>query len=84
VRAVAVPVLVVRAMEPRTPEDLADFRYSPTWPPLAASFPLGRDLYRPDHTHFLPMEDPALTASLIVAELSNPARAGAPPRRQAT
>jgi pimeloyl-ACP methyl ester carboxylesterase len=68
VRAVAVPVLVVRAMEPRTPEDLADFRYSPTWPPLAGHFAHGRDVYRPDRTHFLPMEDPALTASFILDE----------------
>ena len=66
VRVVGVPVLVVRAMEPRTPEDLADFRYSPTWPALAASFPHGRDVYRPDRTHFMPMEDPALTAALIL------------------
>jgi pimeloyl-ACP methyl ester carboxylesterase len=66
VRAVAVPVLVVRAMEPRTRDDLADFRYSPTWPALAASFPHGRDVYRSDLTHFMPMTDPDLVASLIL------------------
>ena len=65
-RTVAVPVLVVRAIEPRSPEDLADFRYSPTWPPLAGSFRHSRDVYRPDRTHFMPMEDPALVAELIV------------------
>jgi hypothetical protein len=25
-------------MEPRTPADLMDFRYSPTWPALATAF----------------------------------------------
>jgi pimeloyl-ACP methyl ester carboxylesterase len=68
VRAVTIPVLIVRAMEPRTPSDLFDFRYSPTWPDLATEFRNARDRYFPDRTHFLPMEDPALTASLILAE----------------
>ncbi|MCW5890958.1 MAG: alpha/beta hydrolase [bacterium] len=66
VRAIDVPVLVVRAKEPRDPRDLRDFRYSPTWPHLAAAFRHGRDLHLPDRTHFLPMEDPAFAAELIV------------------
>jgi hypothetical protein len=68
VRAVEIPVRVVRALEPRTPADLYDFRYSPTWPPLATHFQRARDVYRPDRTHFMPMEDPALTASDILAD----------------
>ena len=66
VRAVAVPVVVLRAMEPRSQEDLADFRYSPTWPPLASHFRHGRDLHRPDLTHFMPMQDPAFVADVIL------------------
>lgn len=66
VRAVQAPVLVVRAMEPPSDRELPDFRYSPTWPGLAAAFPRGRDLHLPDRTHFLPMEDPALAARLIL------------------
>lgn len=65
VQAVTVPVTVLRAMEPRTPADLADFRYSPTWPALASRFPNARDLPRPDRTHFMPMEDPAMVARVI-------------------
>ena len=68
IRAITVPVVVIRAMEPRTPADLTDFRYSPTWPPLASRFPHGHDVYRPDHTHFMPMTDPDLTAALILAD----------------
>ncbi len=72
VRALALPVTVLRAMEPRTPADRTDFRYSPTWPALAHHFRSARDVHRPDRTHFLPMEDPALVASVIVED--EPAR----------
>lgn len=72
VHAVAVPVLIVRAMEPRTPSELFDFRYSPTWPPLADEFQHARDRQCPDRTHFLPMEDPAFTASLILEGATDP------------
>jgi pimeloyl-ACP methyl ester carboxylesterase len=65
VEAVTVPVTLLRAMEPPTPADLADFRNSPTWPALATRFRDARDVQRPDRTHFLPMEDPALVASLV-------------------
>ena len=67
VHAITIPVLIVRAMEPRTPSDLFDFRYSPTWPGLASEFRNARDRHFPERTHFLPMEDPALAASLILA-----------------
>jgi lipase len=66
VRSVALPVVVVRAMEPPTPADLADFRYSPTWPELAATFVQGRDMSRPDRTHFMPMEDPVMVAAAVL------------------
>lgn len=62
-RKVAIPVLVVRAKH----TDLNDFKSSPTWPDLAAILPQGTDLYRPDRTHFHPLEDPA-DAARIIAE----------------
>lgn len=65
VARVAAPVTVVRAMEPRSAEDFGNFAFSPTWPGLAASFAHGRDVHLSDHTHFIPMQDPALTARLI-------------------
>jgi lipase len=66
--AVEVPVLIVRAMEPPTEREVMDFRYSPTWPGLVREFKRGRDVYLPDRTHFLPMEDPALVATYILAD----------------
>ncbi|MCZ6855465.1 MAG: alpha/beta hydrolase [Gammaproteobacteria bacterium] len=63
-----IPVTVLRA-ESRdlgaVPE--MDFSKSPTWPGLAQSFKLGRDVYLPHLTHFIPMEDPGLVASFVVA-----------------
>jgi len=65
IRALQIPVLVVRA-RPQDPSILPwDPLGSPTWPGLAAEFHQGRDLLLADMTHFLPMEDPALMARLI-------------------
>ena len=60
-----------------------DFRYSPTWPGLANQFRRGRELYLPDQTHFLPMEQPQLVAKLIQDEASGHSFAGSdgPARR---
>lgn len=64
---VRLPVVVLRA-PPRGPDDteIMDFSKSPTWPGLAAAFEHGRDVLLPDHTHFIPMEDPELVARFIV------------------
>jgi len=64
---IRLPVVILRA-RPRGPEDteIMDFSKSPTWPGLAAAFEYGRDVFLPDHTHFIPMEDPALVARFIV------------------
>lgn len=60
------PVTVVRARErPLDQAAAMDFTVSPTWPQLADRFARGRDIYRPDLTHFIPMQDPAFTAALI-------------------
>ena len=65
VRAIEVPVLLVRVMEPPPNRDWMDFRYSPTWPGLIHHFRRGREIHLPDDTHFLPMEKPELVARLI-------------------
>ncbi len=62
-RGVDIPVLVVRAQM----TSLTDFKSSPTWPELAGVLPQGRDLHRPDMTHFHPFQDPA-DAARIIAE----------------
>jgi pimeloyl-ACP methyl ester carboxylesterase len=63
------PVLVVRARRSTSGErQQMDFSNSPTWPDLAQALPNARDVYLPDLTHFIPMQDPALTARLIAEQ----------------
>ena len=72
IRALPIPVLVLRAR----PQDPAikpwDTLGTPTWPGLAAAFPNGRDRQLLDKTHMLPMEDPALVARLISEAMAPP------------
>jgi pimeloyl-ACP methyl ester carboxylesterase len=44
-----------------------DFTASPTWPDLAKQFPNAQDVYLPDLTHFIPMQDPGLVADFMLA-----------------
>jgi len=67
IRALPHEVLVIRAT-PREPGPAhLDFSRSPTWHGLAATFPRGRDVYRPDLTHFIPMQEPDFVARAITA-----------------
>ncbi|MEO0642023.1 MAG: alpha/beta hydrolase [Pseudomonadota bacterium] len=61
VKRIAAPTLVVRANK----TDFTDFKSSPTWPGLADCIPCGVDMFRPDHTHFHPFEDPGDAAAII-------------------
>lgn len=63
---VDVPVTVMRGKVAALQRgDKIDFLASPTWPELATAFPQGKDVYLPELTHFIPMQDPALTARYI-------------------
>ncbi len=64
-KEVDIPVTVARSLQPKKPEDLMDFRYSPTWKQLADQFPQGRDRLLEHLTHFMPMQDPQTVAQLI-------------------
>lgn len=66
--AVDIPVHVVRAGRYRDPE--AVMRISPTAQDLAARFHRGVDTCLADHSHFIPMEAPELTAKLITDALA--------------
>jgi lipase len=66
VRALDLPVLVVRAKQPPTERDAMDFSFSPTWPGLAQALRRGRDLHWADRSHFMPMEIPQRVAAVIV------------------
>ena len=65
IRALPHEVLVIRAPPRNSAPAHMDFSRSPTWENLAAAFPHGRDLYRPDLTHFIPMQEPDFVASAI-------------------
>jgi pimeloyl-ACP methyl ester carboxylesterase len=57
------PVTVMRARH--YPDDPFNFSGSPTWPGLVDELPNGREIYLPELSHFIPMEDPELVASVI-------------------
>jgi len=68
VSSVTTPVKVLRAKartEPR--DDMMDFSLSPTWTELADHFPRGEDIYLPELTHFIPMQNPELVAKYILS-----------------
>ena len=58
------PVTVLRAPQIRQ-DGVFDFASSPTPPGLANSFARGTDIYLPELTHFMPMQDPKRIAELI-------------------
>lgn len=66
VARVATPTTVLRAKARSTDRDVMDFSASPTFPQLAERFPDARDVHLADHSHFIPMEDPALTADFVL------------------
>jgi pimeloyl-ACP methyl ester carboxylesterase len=69
IRALSLPVLIVRARLPGKDRSAMDFSSSPTWPGLVGEFENARDVHLSDHTHFLPMEIPELVAEFILEAL---------------
>jgi pimeloyl-ACP methyl ester carboxylesterase len=67
-RALEIPVLILRARRPPEERNVMDFSSSPTWPGLVEELRRGREIHFADHTHFLPMEIPDRIAELILAE----------------
>ena len=65
IRALPHNVLVVRAPPRDAAPKQMDFSRSPTWERLATAFARGRDVYRPDLTHFIPMQEPDFAARAI-------------------
>jgi pimeloyl-ACP methyl ester carboxylesterase len=68
VRALDIPVTILRAREAAGDGGPMDFASSPTWPGLVGEFRHGRDVYLPEHTHFVPMEDPELVARFVLED----------------
>ncbi|MDT7838545.1 alpha/beta fold hydrolase [Aquabacterium sp. OR-4] len=64
-RALQMPVQVVRVRDRDPAIQPFDPLGSPTWAGLVGELRQGRELHLPDHHHLLPMEDPALVAGLV-------------------
>lgn len=61
---IELPVTLLRAKSvPR--EGPMDFTSSPTWKELANVFPNAKDIYLPELTHFMPMQEPEKIAGYI-------------------
>jgi hypothetical protein len=58
------PVTILRAGTTQSGSVL-DLNASPTAPDLAAQFAYGRDIFLPEHNHYIPMEAPDLVAAEI-------------------
>ena len=67
IRALEIPVLILRAKAPPPERTVMDFSSSPTWPGLVHEFRRGREIHLAEHTHFLPMEIPEQVAALILS-----------------
>ena len=68
VRALKIPVTVVRAQVPKV-GGLNDWAGSPTWPGLHTQFSNSREIHWPNCTHFIPMQEPDKVIELIRAEI---------------
>jgi lipase len=68
IATIPIPVHVVRAGRFRDPANVMGT--SPTAPDLAGSFARGADTCLAEHSHFIPMESPELTAKLILEMLA--------------
>lgn len=62
---ISVPVTVLRAAQREGEREGLDFTKSPTWEKLASKMQNGTDVYLPELTHFMPMQNPELVASYI-------------------
>ncbi|ENY80798.1 alpha/beta fold hydrolase [Sphingopyxis sp. MC1] len=62
----AAPVTLIRAPSGERGGSM-DFSQSPTWPGLGAHIGAVRDERWDDHSHFIPMENPARVAALLAA-----------------
>ena len=63
---IKIPVTVLRAQTRKKTQGSMDFSGSPTWKHLSSCFLQGRDISLPHLTHFIPMQDPELTAKYIL------------------
>lgn len=68
IESLEIPVRVLRARS-RTESSGMDMSGSPTAPDLASHFKHAEDIYLPQYSHFIPMEDPAFVAAQVMEML---------------
>ena len=65
IEAVNIPVRILRARQ-RTADDIVtDMGGSPTWNGLHTKFANAEDVFLPQYSHFMPMEDPSFIAAQV-------------------
>ena len=65
------PVTLLRARRRQLPKlGQTDYAGSPAWERLSEKFRQAEDIYLPEYTHFIPMENPALVAGYIAQAAS--------------
>jgi pimeloyl-ACP methyl ester carboxylesterase len=62
-----IPVRILRARNggEQAPGEPMDMSRSPTAPDIASAFPDAEDVYLPQYSHFIPMEDPGFVAAQV-------------------
>lgn len=68
IESLMIPVRILRARQ-RTEGGPMDMSSSPTAPDLASHFKQAEDVFLPQYSHFIPMEDPALVARHVLEML---------------
>lgn len=66
IHGILLPVTLLRAKAREVGSETMDFGSSPTWEHLAGEFKAGKDVFLPELTHFIPMQDPGLVAQYIL------------------
>ncbi len=69
-KSLTIPVTIMRAKEPGSVLDQADFSISPTWPKFVSEFQNGREFHLKDCTHFIPMQMPDKVIDVIQEEVA--------------
>lgn len=62
---VQIPVRILRARQRQTEDIVTDMSGSPTWKDLHTKFANAEDVYLPQYSHFMPMEDPGFVAAQV-------------------
>lgn len=70
IRALQMPVLIIRAKLPTPDRNPFDYSFSPTWPDLVGEFRNAREIHLQDLSHFLPMEAPSAIAQCVAEEIA--------------